>query len=432
MVCFVNLILVSAMICNFVTDATAQGAQVQNNDNSEQFALLCRIYNAAKNPPIDHVNLHDPLNIVKEIDALNASLAEEKQFNETENVENSSDAQLSHTTTREAAVAQAILKSITKRAHKILEVIKKVNVTEELENVKAEFDKVIFGDGGNEDDLCQGAFKNVGQRAEACGKPGAGIKGNHAGKNLVVDSFCLCAQLADGNGIDNVCGMYVGSKNGKNGWDTTCPSTSSTMWAAIKKECGKLLHQHPKSTEEAYEVLEDFLKHLKAGGLYRWGTTDNNGVKGSDRKGGMLGTAAGTKESNQEEGLVCDGSKGNKSPNHAKARSRSGTLLPGGVCVYYGTDSEWQNIPWMMKLKTALSTVDALNNKTATIQRDIDRLEQLLHRAEEIYETAKVITEIQKPVIPTNLQTAAKRLTAYNAARGHHTHTHFILLFVLP
>ncbi|CCD16991.1 Variant surface glycoprotein [Trypanosoma congolense IL3000] len=431
MVCFVNVILVAAMICNFVTDATAQGAQVQNNDNSEQFALLCRIYNVAKNPPINHVDLQDPLKIVKEIDALNSSLAEEKLFNETEQVGNSSDAYVKLTTTREAAVAQAILSRITQKAHTILKEIIKVNATRDIERAKANFTQVIFGEGMNESHLCDGVLNEISDRAAACGNKGLSSRGASAGKNLVVDFFCLCAQRPDGNGIDNVCGVQVGGKSKGNyhGWSDTAPLGSPSMWASIKKECGKLLHKHPKSTQEGYELLEDFLTHLKSGGLYRWGAADNNGVDGSDRKPGMLGTAAETKESNQEKGLVCDGSRGNKSPQHARARRKSGTLLPGGVCVYYGSQSEWQSIPWLMKLTTALATVEHVNNKTASIQRGIEKLHTLLQHAEEIYETTNVISKIQTPVVPTNLQKAAKRLTAFNAAWSQQYH--FILPWVL-
>ncbi|CCD13535.1 Variant surface glycoprotein [Trypanosoma congolense IL3000] len=389
---------------------------VQDNDNSEQFALLCRIYNVAKNPPIDNVDLQDPMKVVKEIDALNASLMDPKGFNETQQVGNSSGVQLKPTTTREAAVAQALVRRITQKAHTILNEITKLNVSEEIEKVKAEFHKVIFGEGVNGSDLCHGALKDIELRGNSCGKPGEGEKGSHAGKNLVVDFFCLCAQRKDGEGIDNVCGVYVGAskKNGNHGWESECPSTSSTMWGSIKKGCGRLVHQNPKSNEEGREVLKDFLKNLETGGLYRWG--DNRKVNGRNRREGMLGTGVGKEASGRD--IVCDGKRG-------------GRQLPGGICVYYGNNDWEENIDWLKKLSTALNAADTMNNKTATIQRDIEKLHTLLHRAEQIYDTTKVITEIQQTVVPTNPQTAAKRLTAYNAVRRHRHHTHSILLFVL-
>ncbi|CCD16375.1 unnamed protein product [Trypanosoma congolense IL3000] len=186
MACFVNMIAV--FIFSLLGHVRANtGAQVQANDNAEKLALLCRIYNVAKNPPINHVNLQDPLEIVNEINALNASLAEEKQFSGAEQMENSSVAQLQSTVIREVAVAQAILKRIARRAHTILEDIQKVNATNDIEKIKAEFNKVIFGEGMNESDLCKGSLKGVVDRGNTCGIPGLAHKGENAGKNLLVD-----------------------------------------------------------------------------------------------------------------------------------------------------------------------------------------------------------------------------------------------------
>ncbi|CCD15618.1 Variant surface glycoprotein [Trypanosoma congolense IL3000] len=418
----VNMILVAIVVCSIVKGTAAKGAQVQNNDNSEQFALLCRIYNVAKNPTIHHVDLQDPLKIVNEINAFNASFIDEKQFNETEDVVNSSDAQIKHTTTREAAVAQAILSRITKKAHKILVEIKRVNDTRYIEKVKAEFSQVIFGEGRNESDLCDGVLKGVGERGAACGISGLSHKGNYAGKNLVVDFFCLCAQRTkNGNneGMDNVCGVQVGgkSKGDYQGWGDAAPLGSPSMWASIKKECSKLLHKHPESTEEGHEILKDFLKHLEMGGVYRWGSSG----KDSGRKEGMLGTSVGTNEIGDEPGPVCNGKKGNNRDTHTS-----------GICVYYGPNKWEENIDWLKKLKNALASLESVNHQTATIQRDIEKLHMLLHRAEQIYETTKVITEMQNPKGLTAFPNATpKRRTAYNAAWRHNQHAHFILLVVL-
>ncbi|CCD14351.1 Variant surface glycoprotein [Trypanosoma congolense IL3000] len=426
MALFVNVLLASVVTCSLWVDVAAQGAEVKSVDNAEQFALLCRIYNVAKNPPINHVDLQDPNRIVDEIDAINASFSEKKQFNETEQVGNSSDAQVKRTTSREETVSQALLSRIKKKAHTILKEIRKLNETRNIEKVKSEFAEVIYGEEMNESDLCNGALKGVGDRGAACGRPGEMMKGTHSGKNMVVDFFCLCAMRTeaggkDKEGVQDICGVYLGSKNGNHGWNTKCPETSSTMWASVKKGCGSLTHQSAKPRAEGHEVIEDFLKHLKSGGLYRWADVKSRGnnVVGSGRKEGMMGTGAGTEGG--KEDILCNGSRGyGRSINP-----------PGGVCVYYGPESEWDNIDWLKKFRTALSSTHTLNNQTSTIQRDIEKLQTLLHRAEEIYETAKVITEVQHPVVPTNLQTAAKRLTAYNAAWIHPTNTHFILLFVL-
>ncbi|CCD16427.1 Variant surface glycoprotein [Trypanosoma congolense IL3000] len=426
---FVNMIAFPVFLCSFWVDASGKQntAEVKSMDNSEQFALLCRIYNVAENPPIHHVDLPDPLKIVTEIDAINASFTEEKQPNETEQAENSTDAQVKPTITRkvitrEVAVSQAILRRISHKAHTIVDEIRNLKATRDIEKVKANFDQVIFGEGMNESELCKGTLKGVNGRATACGKPGDGTKGNSAGKNLVVDFFCLCAMRTsvngkDNEGISNVCGVEVGgkSKDVKHSWGDACPPTSSTMWASVKKGCGKLTHTNPKFAAEGHEILNDFLKHLEMGGVYRSGDSS-----GSNRKKGMLGTSVGTEEQKGVD-LICDGSKG---------YTKSGGKPPGGVCVFYGHESEWDNIDWLLKFKTALASVDTLNNKTATIQQAIQKLETLLHRAEKIYETAKVISEIQNPVVPHNLPTAAKRLTAYSAARNN-PHAHFILLFVL-
>ncbi|CCD16555.1 Variant surface glycoprotein [Trypanosoma congolense IL3000] len=423
MPCLMNVIAVAVIICRFAKELSVQAqVNVQDIDNAEQFALLCRIYNVAKNPPIHHVDLQDPNKILEDIDSINASLAEEKQFNETEQAENSSYAQAKLNTTREAFVAQALLNQITQKAHTILEEIKRVNATRDIETVKAEFAQVIFGEGGSESNLCQATVNDMDNRSKACGKPGNEEKGESAGKNLVVDFFCLCSRRTDADGVDQVCAVHVGGKGGHHGWSEKGPWGSSSMWATIKKGCGKLIHHHPKSIEEVQEVINDFLKHLEAGGLYRWGETVRNTFKGSNRKPGMLGTGARTESDERGKGILCDGKRG-------YTDKRTGQP-PGGVCVYYGQESDWKNITWLKQLKTALDSLATLNNQTATIQRDIEKLQRLLHRAEKIYETAKVISDIQNPAVPTNLQTAVKRLTAYNAARSNQLRP-FILLFVL-
>ncbi|CCD11730.1 Variant surface glycoprotein [Trypanosoma congolense IL3000] len=436
MSCPLNVLALSIAVCSLMKGVGGNtGAEVQQVDNAEQFALLCRIYNVAKNPPINHVDLQDPNKIVEEINALNASFAEEKTPNETDESYNSSYTTLKPSTAREAAVAVAILSLITKKAHTILEDIRKVSATTDIENAKLEFAQVIFGEGGNESHLCEGALKDVGDRATACGLTGLTSKGASAGKNLVVDFFCLCAMRTDGKGTENVCSVKVGGKGKSDyhGWgDNKGPSGSSSMWASVKKACVNLLHTHPKSIKEGHEVIEDFLTHLKDGGLYRWGTTNNNGVEGSSRKAGMLGTSVGPKEGDHGSGLVCDGKRGEKDVISPRRSGGGNTVKSGGVCVYYGPEKWEDNIDWLRKYKTALETTDAINSKTTTIQRKIEKLQMLLHYAEKIYETTKVITEIQKPQAVAAFHNAtAKRLTAYNAARRYHHLNNFIIPWVL-
>ncbi|CCD15002.1 Variant surface glycoprotein [Trypanosoma congolense IL3000] len=400
--------------------------EVAKDDNIEPFSLLCRIYNVAKNPPINYVDLQEANRIVEEIDALNKSLLEEKGHGEEEDAGNNSEASVKPIVTRETALAQLSLNQITQKAHKILGDIAKINVAEEFGKAKADFNKVIFGDGGNEDDLCHATVKGVENRSKACGDTGEGKKGTHAGNNLVVDFFCLCTQMMDKEGVNQVCGFYVGSNSnhGLIGWNDSVLMGSSTMWASIKGGCGKHMQQHPMSTEEARHILDQFLKHLKTGGVYRWGNSGDK-VEGSERKEGMLGTAVGKKDDNNGKGLICDGKKGKGS-------------TPAGICVYYGAElNSWEgNIPWLKQFKTALTSVDAVNNQITSIQRALQKLQMLQHRAEEIYETGKVISEIQKPVgLPAALQNVSGNLTAYNTTRirsyGYNTNSYFFPALVL-
>nr|CCD21842.1 VSG [Trypanosoma congolense IL3000] len=243
---------------------------------------------------------------------------------------NSWEARLKSVVTRETVLTQLSLYKITQRAHNIFEEMKRVNATRDVEKAKAEFNKVIFWENRNESDLCHATVNGLGNRSVACGKPGQEKKGTRAGKNLVMDFFCLSVQRQDGEGINQICGFYAGSgyKNGRIVWSKQGPWGSSTMWASIKWGCGKHMQQHPKSTAEARHILEQFLKHLKTGGVYRWGS--GNEVKGINRKEGMLGTCAGTNTGSGTD-IPCDGKKGEK----------TGTK-PGGVCLYYGPESEWE------------------------------------------------------------------------------------------
>ncbi|CCD15909.1 Variant surface glycoprotein, partial [Trypanosoma congolense IL3000] len=298
MACFMNVVAVVILILlGFVRGQV----EVAKDDNIEPFSFLCRIYNVAKNPPINFVDLQEADKIVEDIDALNRFLSEEKRHDEEEGVGNNSETQVKPTVTREAALAQLSLNQITQKAHKVLDEIEKMMSPKKIEKAKAEFNKVIFGDGGNEDNMCQATVNDMDNRSKACGPPGLTSKGESAGKNLVVDFFCLCAQRTDiKEGVDKLCGFYVGRIDSYYDWGEQGPWGSSTMWASIKGGCGKHMQQHPKSTGEARYILDQFLKHLKTGRVYRWG--DNTQVEGSERKRGMLGTGVGTKSEKHGNG----------------------------------------------------------------------------------------------------------------------------------
>ncbi|CCD17031.1 Variant surface glycoprotein, partial [Trypanosoma congolense IL3000] len=384
MVWFTDVIAAFVMVVVVGSTVSCQKElEIEKDENIEPFALLCRIYNVAKNPPINYVDLQEADDIVKEIDALNTSVSEEMLFNESKQLWNGVDTQNLPTSAREAALAQLSLNQITQKAHTILDEIKSMSLNKAIEKANSQFSQVIFGENGNETKLCQATVNDMDNRSKECGMPREGRKGDSAGKNLVVDFFCLCAMRTESSeGAKHACGFFVGKIDKYYGWSEQGPWGSSTMWASIKGGCGKHMQQHPKSTAEARHILDQFLKHLKTGGVYRWGS--GNEVKGSKRKEGMLGTGVGEENSVDKEPL-CNGKNG-----------KTGKP-PGGVCVYYGPDSDsWErNIDWLKKLKTSLENVDSLNNQTATIQRNIQRLQTLLQRAEKIYETTKVITEIQ-------------------------------------
>ncbi|CCD14350.1 Variant surface glycoprotein [Trypanosoma congolense IL3000] len=421
MACFMNVIVVAVVVGSVVSGQ--KELEIDKDENIEPFALLCRIYNVAKNPPINYVDMEEADKIVEEIDALNTSVSEEMSFNESKQLWNGVDTQNLPTSARETALAQASLNQITQKAHTILDEINKMNLNKAIEKAKAQFSQVIFGENGNETKLCQATVNDMDNRSKECGMPGEGTKGNSAGKNLVVDFFCLCAMRTESSeGAKQACGFFVGKIDKYYGWSEQGPWGSSTMWASIKGGCGKHMQQHPKSTAEARHILDQFLKHLKTGGVYRWGS--RNEVKGSKRKAGMLGTGVG-EENGVEKGPLCNGQNG-----------KTGKP-PGGVCVYYGPESEsWEeNIAWLKQFGTALTSADTINNQIATVQRSIQKLHMLLHRAEEIYETAKVITEIQKPEGLATFQNASGTLTAFNATRtrsySDNPYPYFIPLCVL-
>ncbi|CCD12572.1 unnamed protein product, partial [Trypanosoma congolense IL3000] len=241
---------------------------VNEKDNSEYFSLLCKIYNVANHPPIKPVNTKEYQKIVEDIDALSAAANGKESVN---------------TQTEETKSAQTQLIGITQEAHKLLDEIKKENPEGEVEKVKNTFNTVIFGEHGNAGDLYHGALRGVeSNRPKACGSKEK--KGDSAGKNLVVDFFCLCAQPNDvSEGVDKVCGVSVGSGDSA-GWGGKLDSPG-TMWNEVKKGCEKYIQQSLSSTQGGHFLYREFLDKVMAGGNVKVKNLENV------PKRGMLGTA---------------------------------------------------------------------------------------------------------------------------------------------
>ncbi|CCD17080.1 hypothetical protein, unlikely, partial [Trypanosoma congolense IL3000] len=123
--------------------------EVAKDDNIEPFSLLCRIYNVAKNPPINHVDLQEADKIVEEIDALNRSLLEEKRPHEDDDVGNHSEVQVKPTHNAGSSTRPTQPQSVTQKAHKIPEDIKKMNGSQKLERQRLSSTKSSFGMGEN-------------------------------------------------------------------------------------------------------------------------------------------------------------------------------------------------------------------------------------------------------------------------------------------
>ncbi|CCD16592.1 Variant surface glycoprotein [Trypanosoma congolense IL3000] len=323
---------------------------VSEGDNRGPFELLCRIYNVAKNPPIKPVDTKEYQKMVDDINALSTAANGKERVN---------------TQTEETKSAQTQLTGVTHEAHKLLNEIKKVNPEGEAERAKNTFNQVIFGENAKED-LSQGALEVEQKRMTAC-KNGE-KQGTSAGKNLVVDFFCLCAQnTVDADGVDKVCGVSVGSGDGT-GWGTNLVS-SDTMWKEVKNECEKSAKQSATSTDAGHSLLRDFQDKLTAGGQVK--------VKDKDtlRTPGMLGTAV--------------SAKGNTDFN-CNGKSSTYRDTGAGICVFYGNHHQEENIAWLKKFKEGLQLIDKLNTETASWK---SKLTTLLNQARELYEKVKADTQ---------------------------------------
>ncbi|CCD12472.1 unnamed protein product, partial [Trypanosoma congolense IL3000] len=310
---------------------------VNEGDNKEPFELLCKIYNVAQHPPIKPVDTKEYQKIVDDIDALSAA-ANGKEGVKTQSEETKS--------------AQTQLVGITRDAHKLLDEIKRINPEREAEMARNALNQVIFGEHGKEGDLSPGTLNGVRGRMAACGSRPLDKKGESAGKNLVVDFFCLCAKHDEAEGVDNVCGVSVG--NGKDsGWDGVKLVSQDTLWDEVKNGCGTFAKQGVTSTQDGYSLHREFMAKVKAGGKVKVTNTE------TVPKHGMLGTA------------VSDTGNSNFHCNGKKAVSTTRVNVGSGVCVFYGTHHQEQNIEWLKKFKEGLQLIDKLNTETASWQHQL-------------------------------------------------------------
>ncbi|CCD14184.1 Variant surface glycoprotein [Trypanosoma congolense IL3000] len=356
----VLLVVYFVVILNMVREYGSQAdSQVllSQNDNQEPFQLLCRIYNFAKNPPIKPVDTKEYKKMVDDIDALSAAANGREGVN---------------TQTEEARSAQTQLIGITNEAHKLLDEIKKVNPEGEAERARNTFHQAISGEHGKEGDLSHVALRGVtGSRPVVCGSNNQG-KGTSAGKNLIVDFFCICVNHEESyNRVDKVCGVSVGRGN-VSGWGGTNLHSAATMWEEIKKGCGTFAQQGVTSTQDGHSLHHDFLAKIKEGGKVK--------VKNSEtvHKTGMLGTAVSETGKND---FNCNG--------QGSTNRHSGS----GSCVFYG-DGKWEeDIEWLKKFKTGLETIVKLNNQTASWK---SKLTTLQRQAQVLHGKVKANTQLEE------------------------------------
>ncbi|CCD13422.1 Variant surface glycoprotein [Trypanosoma congolense IL3000] len=351
------------MVCLVVTGGLVRegrvkaqgGLTVSQDDNSQYFALLCKIYNVAQYPPIKPVDTKEYQKIVDDINALSAAANGKERVN---------------TQSEETKSAQTELTGVTHEARKLLNEIKKINPEGQAEGARHAFNQVIFGEHGKEGDLYHGTLEAKQQRMAACGSKNK--KGTSAGKNLIVDLFCLCANHDVAEGVDRVCGVSVG--DGKDsGWGTNL-YPKATMWDELKDGCKNVATHSATSTQDGYSLYDDFLVKVKAGGTVK--IKDSTTVQIH----GMLGTAVSKKEKNN---FNCNGKK----------EVSTIRVDVAGVCVFYGTHHLEENIDWLKKFKNGLNIIDKLNTETASWQH---QLTTLLNRARELYEKVKADTQLEE------------------------------------
>ncbi|CCD14109.1 unnamed protein product [Trypanosoma congolense IL3000] len=219
---------------------------VDGNDNREPFELLCKIYNVAQYPPIKPVDIKEYQKMVDDINALSTAANGKEGVN---------------TQSEETKSAQTQLTGITRDAHKLLDGIKKFNPEGEVEMAKNAFNTVIFGENGKEEDLYHGMVSGVQNRITACGSKEK--EGTGAGKNLVVDFFCLCAEpSSDDEVVEKVCGVSVG-RGRESGWGGTKLVSPDTMWNEVKIGCKNVAPHTVTSTQTGHSLYHEFLTKVK-------------------------------------------------------------------------------------------------------------------------------------------------------------------------
>ncbi|CCD17435.1 Variant surface glycoprotein [Trypanosoma congolense IL3000] len=333
---------------------------VKEGENHEPYELLCKIYNVAQHPPMKPVDTKEYKKIVDDINALSAAANGKERVN---------------TQSEETKSAQTQLIGITRDARKLLEEIKRVNPEGEEGKARNTFNQVIFGKNGKED-LSHKALEVVPSRMAACGSKPLEKKGQSAGKNLIVDFFCLCAKHDVEDGVDKVCGVSVG--NGRDSrWEGGTLDSANTMWDEVKDGCKTFIKQSVTSTQEGHFLYREFLDKVKVGGKIK--------VKASAtvHKPGMLGTAVSETERND---FHCNGKK---EVNNGRFNVGSGS----GVCIFYGNHHLEENIAWLSKFKEGLQLIDKLNTETASWQH---QLTTLLNRARELYEKVKADSQLEE------------------------------------
>ncbi|CCD16433.1 Variant surface glycoprotein [Trypanosoma congolense IL3000] len=335
------------------------GQTVSENDNDKHFSLLCRIYNVAQHPPIKPVDTKEYQKIVDDIDALSAAANGKERVN---------------TQSEETKSAQTQLTGISRDAKKLLDEIKKINPEGQAEMAKNTFNQVIFGKNGKED-LSHEALEVVPSRMAACGSKPLEKKGQSAGKNLIVDFFCLCAKHDVEDGVDKVCGVSVG-RGRESGWGGTKLVSPDTMWNEVKIGCKNVAPHTVTSTQTGHSLYHEFLTKVKAGGNVK---VKDSGIV---HKRGMLGTAV---SENRDSKYNCNGKK--------TFPPRPSSASGAGVCVFYGNHHREDNIAWLKKFKTGLNIIDKLNTETASWQH---QLTTLLNRARELYEKVKADSQIEE------------------------------------
>nr|AAA16960.1 variable surface glycoprotein [Trypanosoma congolense] len=392
-ICLAYLFVVGNMLRGFSATAPAK--------NQAEFSLLCTIYNIAATPPNHLYDASELFKIEREIDEINASLSDEKWFNEIAKAEDASklgeDFKTENDITEEswsrwkAAVsataakggkfprlssdgngkklALAKLKNIANQVGQVRRKIEGHGQEKDLNEAKKFFDKAIYGEtaGG---EWPKDGYPVATSRQATCGTS-ATAAGTASGQSLIQDFLCLCGKQGSSNDADGkectvkppVAASWAAAGGGSTGTDKSGEAT----WREIKAGCNRTGTRRGTRTsaDNLQAAIEAFL-HALASKLS--GTTSLPGV---------FGATQGTDLSN--------GCKGQINSND-------------GICVVYGTDpAQWTTkIVWLKNMIEALKLLRKAEDATSSIQADLSHLKMLQHRAEEVYLEAQTAVELEK------------------------------------